>query len=222
MTKLEKIKAILTLAEDEEGRGNDKAAANYRETAFKLAAKHGIEQADLAANGVQAARKQAQRRVMLRRPFNQQWYLLGILSRFCNTYALKYGRDRVELFGYANDVDRCIMLFESLVIQGYSACAREPVPAGEHPPTFRRGWWQLYAYGINERIQAATPRKAGTEIVVRDDAEQYARSQVDKIRKAPPQRINKSYAGREAGYRASKDVDLGIDPKVGGQHKELS
>jgi hypothetical protein len=219
--KLKRLKDLLTAAESFEKEGNEAAAATYRDKAYQLAEKYGFEQAELVANGVEAARKKVTKTLMLKRPFNQQWYLLGIVSRFTNTYALKFGRDRVKLYGYENDVERCMLVFDSLCLQAYTAVAKAAIPAGEHPPTFRRGWWQAFAVRVSLRIQALERHELGKQIAVRDDAEAYARSLVKNISKGRPQRTNKSYEGRTQGYQAAGSVRLGLSEEVANDTKEL-
>lgn len=219
--KLKRLKDLLTTAESFEKEGNEAAAATYRDKAYELAEKYGFEQAELVASGVEAARKKVKQRVTMKRPFNQQWLLLGVVSRFTNVYALKFGREEVTLYGYESDVERCVLVFESLRLQAYTAVAKAVVPPNEHPPTFRRGWWQEFARTVSYRIDMLQRHEPGKQLAVRDDAKAFARTQVAGIRKAPRQRLNKSYEGRYQGSQAGARVRLGLSDEVANSTKEL-
>ena len=141
--KLETIRKLLAKAErastaEEAEAFNAKAAA--------MIARHGVDEAMLAATGARQD-KISERRIALSDPYSQEkGQLAGLVGRALGCRAVVHpghGRGQltaVTIFGYESDLQRTEVLFTSLLVQATRELVRQRPPVGrtESTAAFRR------------------------------------------------------------------------------------
>ena len=158
--KLEVIRKLLAKAEKA---ATAEEASAYNAKAAQLMARHGVDEAMLAATG---AKQDAlgERRIPLTDPYSQEKaQLVGLIGRALGCRAVRhpgYGRGQilaVTIFGYESDLQRTEVLFTSLLLQATREVVRQRPPAwtGESTAAFRRTWLTGFATEIYRRLTAA-------------------------------------------------------------------
>jgi hypothetical protein len=118
--KLEVIRKLLAKAEKA---ATAEEASAYNAKAAQMMARHGVNEAMLAATGVKQDAL-GERRIPLTDPYSQEKsQLAGLIGRALGCRAVRhpgYGRGQiiaVTIFGYESDLQRTEVLFTSLLLQ---------------------------------------------------------------------------------------------------------
>lgn len=121
----------------------------------------------------------------------------------------------VHLFGMDGDLNRCELLFTSLLVQaGQQVAAARPANYWENVAAYRRTWFAGFRDAIQARLTTATrqaTRQAGpgTDLVLANRSglvEQRVAEAYPRLRTA---RRSLTGSGREHGYRAGQRANLG-------------
>jgi hypothetical protein len=198
--------------------------------AFELMQSMSITRAELEAAGGDRQDTIKTRIFEVRKPFMQKMGLLNSLAILHNCAAIRTGKvkstvEKVIVYGYEFDLERLAMLWFSVLVQGDRFCAAADIPAGTHPPTFRRAWWQGYSVTVYNRLDAikrteetrAEQSTAGTALVL---ADRLTKTKAEMKKDHPDSRTRKSprrrrFTGYTEGREAGKHVDLSTDTKLG-------
>lgn len=157
---LGKVKALLRKAENP-GATEDEARV-YRDKAYELMAKYGIEQAMLG-DDVTEWERPVDRIVDLYPPYVKEGRRLlariGYEMRCRSVYpGGKDNRHRVHLFGFETDLQATEVLFASLrlqMLEGADRADRLHRPAGEDARAYKRSWMLGFIREVTVRISAA-------------------------------------------------------------------
>lgn len=125
------------------------------------------------------------------------------------------GGRAVHLFGMPGDLDRCELLFTSLLVQaGQQVAVARPANYWENVAAYRRTWFEGFRDAIQQRLTAALSSAAekagpGTDLVLANRSalvEQRVTEVYPRIRNTRRQLRG---SGREHGYRAGQRANLG-------------
>lgn len=237
---LARVRKLLAQAEDPAATEAEAEAFNTK--AAELIARHGIDQAMLAAAGV--TRDQiTQRTVPVDNPYGRdKAHLLAAIAAALRAEAVLCGRgksiSKVIVFGFASDLDRIELLYTSLLIQATTQLSRirpdhDPYFGRESTAAYRRSWFAGFTHAVYTRLvraesaqaaepSAASPGDTSTALVLRDRQSQVAdafKREFPKLRTAKQRQLSGSgYGdGRAAGARA----DLGTT-RLGKQRDALT
>lgn len=234
---LAKVRALLAKAE---GTDNDHEAEAYNAKARDLIARYGIEAAMLAATSPDTD-KISDLVIRIGRPYaRDKADLLWAVSGPLRCHGLRRHRYdpntgqyemQMHLFGYQSDLERCQILYTSLLLQAQRFLAAEPVPPFDHPAAFRRTWYQGFSAGVRARV-ARAERHAQVQAepgqpTAGDDGpsvalvlagraalvDQAASAAYPKAAKARPREL--SGRGLYLGLDAAKRADIGTT-RIGG------
>lgn len=228
-----KIRKLLALAENPAATPAEAAA--FTEKAMLLMAKHGIDEALVAADGTPG--RVVNRRLAMTAPYARDKASLaaGLAQVMrCRAILLTAGREIVvQVFGFDSDVKSVETLLKSLLIQGAHELAQTPVPTDEHAGAFRRSWWIGFANAVHHRLaQAARAAEAEAEAAHQQrDSDSAAGSSVavvlahqaeeidDELARIYPElrqarRRRLSGGGHAVGYQAGQRVDLGLSATI--------
>lgn len=231
---LTKIRKLLALAEDPSATPAEAAA--FTEKAMALMARHGVDEALLAANTGHSGRV-TNRRLIMSAPYARDKATLAAsiaMALRCKAILLTRGKDVVlQVFGFESDVRHVDALFSSLLVQAAHELAATPIPEYEHPAAFRRSWWVGFAVAVNARLeqanQAAEARaeqdheaaKAGTPdgpsvaLVLAHRADEIDEAVAEiypRVQRGRQRRL--SGGGRAEGFRSGQRVDMGLAAKI--------
>lgn len=222
--RLNKIRKLLALAEDPSATPAESAA--FTEKAMALMARHGIDEALLAA-GTERPGRVVNRRLVMPAPYARDKATLAAsiaMALRCRAVLLTRDRDVViQIFGFESDVRHADALFTSLLVQAAQELAGTPVPPHEHAAAFRRSWWVGFAVAVNARLEQAN---RAAESQVDDGAPSVAlvlahrADEVDEaVAEAHPnvqrgRQRRLSGGGRAEGYRSGQRVDMGVVAKI--------
>ena len=158
--KLEVIRKLLAKAEKA---ATPEEASAYNAKAAQMMARHGVDEAMLAATGVKQDAL-GERRIPLTDPYSQEKaQLAGLIGHALGCRAVRhpgYGRGQiiaVTIFGYESNLQRTEVLFTSLLLQATRDVVhqRPPAWARESTAAFRRTWLSGFASEIYRRLTAA-------------------------------------------------------------------
>ena len=219
---LAKVRALLAKAESTEFEAEAEA---FTAKAMELIAKHGIDEALLAASGDKRD-DIGQLRIDLDAPYTtEKQTLLTMIARAmrCQCVGTRYGRTTAYcmVIGFESDLERVNLLYTSLLIQATSQLTRQRPDADnlwfESTTSYRKAWFCGFAYAVGERLQEAERRAAAqtvdrtpgvsTALVLRDRTamvdERYAELFPDVQTSRRQIRSGNGYRnGRSAGERA--------------------
>ena len=232
--RLSKIRKLLALAEDPSATPAESAA--FTEKAMALMARHGIDEALLAADADRPGRV-VNRRLAMPAPYARDKATLAAsiaMALRCKAILLTSGKDVVlQIFGFESDVRHVDALFSSLLVQAAHELAITPIPAPEHPAAFRRSWWVGFALAVNARLEQANraaeaqaeqnhqDSAAGTSgspsvaLVLAhraDELDEAVAEVYPKVQRGRQRRL--SGGGRAEGYRSGQRVDMGLSAKI--------
>ena len=148
--KLEVIRKLLAKAEKA---ATAEEASAYNAKAAQMMARHGVDEAMLAATGVKQDAL-GERRIALTDPYSQEKaQLAGLIGRALGCRAVRhpgYGRGQiiaVTIFGYESDLQRTEVLFTSLLLQATRQVVHQRPSSwtGESTAAFRRTWLTGFA-----------------------------------------------------------------------------
>lgn len=232
--RLGKIRKLLALAEDPSATPAEAAA--FTEKAMALMARHGIDEALLAADTGRSGRV-ANRRLAMSAPYARDKATLAAsiaMALRCKPILLTRDKDVVlQIFGFESDVRNVDALFSSLLVQAAHELAITPIPKNEHPAAFRRSWWVGFAVAVNARLeqanraaeaQAEQAHKDGTTeasdgpsvalvLAHREDEIDEAVAEVyPEVKRGRQRRLSGS--GRAEGYRSGQRVDMDLSARI--------
>lgn len=222
--RLDKIRKLLALAEDPSATPAESAA--FTEKAMALMARHGIDEALLAAGDKRPGRV-VNRRLVMPAPYARDKATLAAsiaMALRCKAVLLTRDGDVVlQIFGFESDVSHADALFTSLLVQAAHELAITPVPDHEHPAAFRRSWWVGFAVAVNARLKEAS-RTAESQVAEgvpsvalvlahrADEIEEALAEAHPNVQKGRQRRL--SGGGRAEGYRSGQRVDMGVSAKI--------
>ena len=218
--KLDVIRKLLAKAE---GAATPEEADAYNAKAAELMARHGIDEALLAATG-EKRDEIATLKVDTPNPYPRaKADLLGGIGEALRCQVVFHGATgtrcrRVTLIGFESDLARVELLYTSLLLQGTRQVvhARPSWHLDESLAAFRRSWWTGFTHVVCRRLALAEQRAArerdqdrpgtGAELVLADRA-QLVRHRKDemfgKLKDAPRVPDGSGYNnGADAGRRA--------------------
>ena len=236
-SKLNTIRGLLAKAASTEFEAEAEA---LNERAAALMARHGIEDAQLAASGQEADTIGQLRIDMGEGPYSaERSSLLGVIAHAmrcqCIGYTPRNGRRVLYslIVGYRSDLDRVELLYTSLLLQATTQVRRvrqEPAPRGQGQSlsAYRRAWFLGFVTSVKHRLEAAETRAAAeaaaadkarrgpsTELVLADRRTAVAAVFADAFPNARQVRYSiNSASGYNAGRRAGERADLN-QPRVG-------
>ncbi|MBN9755932.1 DUF2786 domain-containing protein [Pseudonocardia sp. Ae707_Ps2] len=226
--RLDRIRKLLAKAERA---GTPDEAEIYTDKAFALMARHGIDEALLAAAPGAGARADpiGRSRITVDNPYSGAkarllgWTASALRCRWVMHDQRGGSVAAVTVFGFASDRERVELLYTSLLLQATAALAavRPPDP-GESVAAYRRSWIYGFAGRVYERLCAAersalgeteaeTGRAAAsTELVLADRGAEVDRAydaEFGRLRRA--RRPQVSGSGFRHGAAAADRADLG-------------
>lgn len=220
----QRILALLAKAED--SAATEEEADAFREKAYELIAKYGLDQAKLRAQlGAKAAHDE-----LIVKPINfsgkyvnDQLLLLSAIAKAIHVQLLRKSKSEVLAFGYESDIERLVMLFASLWLQASGKVAKTPTPFGENRVRFVKSFLAHFLDVVYHRLSAAEKRakddSAGYGIVLQDRnraalsfMNEWLRSQGLNTR---PSSVKRYQSGKESGTAAGRTADIG-QTRVGG------
>lgn len=240
---LAKVRALLAKAESTEFEAEAEA---FTAKAMDLIAKHGIDEALLAASG--AKRDEIdQLRIDLDAPYSsEKQTLLTQTARAmrCQCIGTRVGRTTQYciVVGFKSDLDRVNLLYTSLLIQATGQItAQRPSDSDvnsryyyrrESVAAYRRAWLLGFALKVGERLREAERCAAAqtadhmpgvsTALVLRDRSALVDQRYADLFPNARPRSHQVSSAnGYRSGQSAGERADLG-STRVGGSRRALS
>ncbi|MFR9803520.1 DUF2786 domain-containing protein [Pseudonocardia sp. RS010] len=229
--RLDRVRKLLAKAERA---GTPAEAEIYNAKAVELMARHGIDEALLAADDPRRDEIGALR-IALADPYSSgKARLLGWTAAALRCRWVMHGANggkvaAVTVFGFASDRERVELLYTSLLLQATGQLVRlRPLRPGESVAAYRRSWLQGFAAQVHQRLLEAEERAAaeacstaggdreraaGTALVLVDRGAQvdraYAAAFPQLTRARRPSLSGSGFAdGAEAGRRA----DLGGRP----------
>nr|WP_075554306.1 DUF2786 domain-containing protein [Pseudonocardia sp. Ae505_Ps2] len=226
--RLDRIRKLLAKAERA---GTPDEAEIYTDKAFALMARHGIDEALLAAAPGAGARADpiGRSRITVDNPYSGAkarllgWTAAALRCRWVMHDQRGGSVAAVTVFGFASDRERVELLYTSLLLQATAALAavRPPDP-GESVAAYRRSWIYGFAGRVYERLCAAErsalgeteaetgPAAASTELVLADRGAEVDRAydaEFGRLRRA--RRPQVSGSGFRHGAAAADRADLG-------------
>lgn len=237
---LAKVRALLAKAESTEFEAEAEA---FSAKAMELIARHGIDEALLAASGaksdvvdkltVDIDNPYSYEKATLLTAVAQSMRCKAITSRNGKTYSC------VTVVGFASDLERVNLLYTSLLLQATSQVTRQrPTPAKDwherstSTVAYRKSWFAGFNNSVFARLREAersaashhSPRQGvSTEIVLRDRSKVVAQEFAQLFPNA------RTYSGRRTissegysnGKSAGERADLN-DTRIGSRRHALS
>ncbi|WP_181779917.1 DUF2786 domain-containing protein, partial [Pseudonocardia pini] len=189
--RLDRVRKLLAKAERA---GTPEEAETYNAKAVELMARHGIDEALLAASlDPSDPRRDAigMLRVAMEDPYSAGkarllgWTAAALRCRWVMHGASGGRVESVTVFGFASDRERVELLYTSLLLQATGELVRlRPRRPGESVAAYRRSWLQGFAAQVHHRLLEAEHRAAGedrsgapsTELVLVDRGAQVDRA----------------------------------------------
>lgn len=159
---LDKVRAMLALAESERDLGHEEAADSHTATAMRWMAKHGIDE-KLAMARAHASHKPIDKVFTIQAPYaNTKNRLLAVVARALHCQPIlmttRGSAERVHVFGFESDIELVDLLYTSLLLQMSSAMARHPFPewvSGRGLMAERRSFMFGFMGAVKPRLEAA-------------------------------------------------------------------
>ncbi|TCK22791.1 DUF2786 domain-containing protein [Pseudonocardia endophytica] len=227
--RLDRVRKLLAKAERA---GTPDEAEIYTAKAVELMARHGIDDAVLAAGSAGPARADpiGALRITIEDPYSGgKARLLGWTAAASGCrwvmHDARGGRvGAVTVFGHASDRERVELLYTSLLLQvARPLAALRPPDPGESVAAYRRSWLYGFAVRIHDRLRAAAERAAAEHdaaapggartsaaLVLADRADQVDRAYAEEfgsLRRA--RRPTVSGSGYARGAAAADRADIG-------------
>lgn len=219
--KLERIRRLLAVAEHPGTTSH--LAETYRERAYALMAKYGVERAHLAAAGEITDELASIPLVVDKTHQAERCSLLGFIAsaKRCRTLQWKLnGTTYLMVSGYRSDLEAVQMLYASLALQMAKEVATVTPTGRKSLATARKSFMAGFASRVGEKLRkaeeaatATTQVTAGrsTDLVLRDRqaaVDDYFDRMTPNVGAVKTRKVgdhNAYHAGRQAGDRA----DLG-------------
>lgn len=233
--RLDRVRKLLAKAERA---GTPEEAEVYTAKAVDLMARHGIDDAVLAAGDPsRTADRIGSVRITIEDPYSAGkarllgWTASALRCRWVMHDARGGRVPAVTVFGFDSDRGRAELLYTSLLLQAARPLAelRPPRP-GESVAAYRRSWLYGFAARIHERLReaesravrerdTAAPAETGssTALVLADRSDQVDRAYAEEfpaLRRA--RRPSVSGSGYRRGAHAADRADLGGGPRLDG------
>ncbi|MHA6794828.1 DUF2786 domain-containing protein [Pseudonocardia bannensis] len=155
---LDRIRKLLAKAERA---GTEAEAETYNAKAVELMARHGIDEALLAA-AVPGRDDIGMVRIAMEDPYSAGkarllgWTAAALRCRWVMHGAYSGKVQAVTVFGFASDRERVELLYTSLLLQATTQLVRRRPPrAGESVAAYRRSWLHGFAAQVHERLRDA-------------------------------------------------------------------
>ncbi len=230
--KLDTIRKLLAKAE---GAATPAEAEVYTAKAMELAARHGVDEALLAAGRPDGPDGIGGTRVDMADPYSAgKARLLGWIASAVGCRSVLHdawgGRvAAVTVFGHASDRARVELLYTSLLLQAVAQLVRvRPPDPAESVAAYRRSWLHGFAVEVHRRLAAAQAQAeadadAGREragpsvaLVLADRRDRVDRAWAEAFPVlGAARRAVLSGSGFGAGSRAGARADLGRDGLAG-------
>ncbi|MBW0101499.1 DUF2786 domain-containing protein [Pseudonocardia sp. KRD291] len=234
--RLDRVRKLLAKAERA---GTPDEAEIYTAKAVELMARHGIDDAVLAAaDPLRTADRIGSVRIEIDDPYSAGkarllgWTASALRCRWVMHDARGGRVPAVTVFGFDSDRERAELLYTSLLLQAARPLAElRPPRADESVSAYRRSWLYGFAARIHERLREAEGRavrerddavagsRAGssTALVLADRTDEVDRAYAEEF---PSLRRARRPAVSGSGYRHGADAadraDLGGGPELGG------
>jgi hypothetical protein len=226
--RLDRVRKLLAKAERA---GTPEEAETYNAKAVELMARHGIDEALLAADDPRRD-EIGMLRLAMADPYSAgKARLLGWIAAALRCRWVMHGaRGRtvaaVTVFGFASDRERVELLYTSLLVQATGQLVRlRPPWEGESVAAYRRSWLQGFAAQVHQRLLEAEERAAAeataqagdhrgpvasTALVLVDRGAQVDRAYAEAFpHLARARRPSLSGSGFAEGAEAGRRADLG-------------
>lgn len=231
--RLDRIRKLLAKAERA---GTPDEAEIYTDKAVELMARHGVDEALLAATGPPRTDPIGPVRIDIDDPYSGAkarllgWIASALRCRWVIHDARGGKVSAVTVFGHASDRERAELLYTSLLLQvaGQLAVVRPPGPR-ESVAAYRRSWIYGFAARVHQRLleaerSAVSETSCGSaagapsvELVLADRGAEVDRAYDEEfgdLRRA--RRPQVSGSGYRRGAAAADRADLG-GPRLGGR-----
>lgn len=224
--KLDTVRKLLAKAE---GAATGAEAQTYTAKAVELMARHGIDEALLAAADPTRDAIGAVRIEMTDPYSGGKARLLGWTATALRCRWVMHGASRgkvgaVTVFGFGSDRERVELLYTSLLLQATTQLVRQhPRWRGESVAAYRRSWLHGFATQVHERLRAAEEEAVrvtvgsdgstgGTELVLVDRVQRVDRAYAEAFPAlVRGRRSTLSGSGFDDGATAGRRADLGRD-----------
>lgn len=225
-SQLERVRKLLAKAEDPAVTAEE--AELYNTKAAELIARHGIDDAVLAAAG-HSSDEITVLKLPIENPYSRDKASLLTSIAYplrCRTLLHRAGQsvESVTVFGFSSDLGRVELLFTSLLLQASTQLNRvrpEQRVFHESLAAYRRTWLNGFSRAVHERLQRAeakaardhrpaAPGQPSAELVIHDRTtvvQQAFDREYGDLRTASPRRLSGTgyREGHRAGTRATLD-----------------
>jgi len=231
---LTKVRALLAKAESTEFPAE---AETFTAKAIELIAKHGIDEASLAAAGKRSD-VVGYMEVAMESPYSvERSTLLEVVAKAMRCRSVSKGTGPTVghciVVGYESDLKRVHLLYSSLLLQAMSQVLRQRPPEDRHVSvtTYRKSWFVGFAIAIRDRFRemeremvqgtGCEPVGRSTELVLRDRVAMVDDAFNDLFPDADCRTIHaRSRAGHSSGYDTGQRADMGYS-RIGSQKAAL-
>ena len=221
---LERVRKLLAKAEDPAVTPAEAEALTAK--AAELMARYGIDRALLAASRPETDHP-ADRVIDVPNPWAriQAHLLCGLASAMrcqCVILPSREPGSRIHMFGFASDIERCDMLYTSLLVQMWQGLAAADVPTWTRSPrAWRRSWLLGFTTAVVARVRTAEqratqqatapaePSGSRTALVLADRSQIIARNLEQAYPVTRKTRVTYTGSGYNAGYAKGEQADLG-------------
>lgn len=204
--RLERVRKLLAKAERA---GTPDEAEIYTAKAVELMARHGIDEAVLAAADPERADPIGAVRITIDDPYSAGkarllgWTAAALGCRWVMHDARGGRVPAVTVFGFGSDRERVELLYTSLLLQAARQLAEvRPARPGESVAAYRRSWLYGFAARIHERLSEARDRALREQDGVRDGAEQ--RTATELVLADRGDRVDRAYAAEFPSLRRAR------------------
>ncbi|WP_020670780.1 DUF2786 domain-containing protein [Amycolatopsis nigrescens] len=224
---LARVRKLLAKAEDPAV--TEAEAELYNTKAAELIARHGIDNAMLAAED-RDADEITSVRISVENPYSRD--KASLLAKVahplrCRAIFLRAGNFvyAVTVFGFRSDLERAQLLYTSLLLQATTQLGRvRPEVPWQSVAAYRRTWLHGFATAVQQRLTSAEQRAAvehGSTTTAGRSTELVLRDRVDMVDEAYQQeygdlhvmrRRRLSGGGYLDGHLAGRRADLGATP----------
>lgn len=229
------IDRVRKLLAKSERAGTPEESEIYMEKATSLIAKHGIDEALLAASGERLDEVESREYTFTGSYQIQQAVLLHRIASALRCQSVRYQGQRgggggAVVVGFASDLERVDLLYSSLNLQMLSQ-VKDVTPdywSNESTRGFRVSWAQGFSARVMTRLEEAEKKavneteSTGAELVLRDrsaEVDSRYQSMFPNVKK--DRRKVGSASGYSAGVQAGNRADLG-NKRVGGSRTALA
>ncbi|GAA1400455.1 DUF2786 domain-containing protein [Pseudonocardia kongjuensis] len=223
--RLDRIRKLLAKAERA---GTAAEAQIYTDKAVELMARHGVDEAVLAATGPPGHDPIGGVRIAVDDPYSAAkarllgWTAAALRCRWVLHDSRGGKVAAVTVFGFASDRERVELLYTSLLLQAFTQVNRiRPPDPGESVAAYRRSWIYGFAARVHERLceaeraavgesDAAGDGATSAALVLADRGDRVARAYSEEysgLRRARPPQVSGS--GYRSGAEAADRADLG-------------